>query len=178
MKRASFLAYFILLFAVALAHGPRSFGSNPGVPGCLHEVQASPMNDAMAKKFLTKPCQEFRKNYFKTLAQYIKNPKALTEDLAHELVSKKSLKNEVTPYNAILFSLLTHDQALIPELSKRAAAEKKNKTFYQFGAAALERMNEGRCNSFSGPMYEEICNAKDAAFTRVALLKQSEGKRK
>ena len=170
MKREAFLPYLFSFLCGLSAFYYSVEAVASGEPGCLRTIQSGPMNEAMAKR-LSKSCQTFRKRYFSTLTLYLKDPNRLIKELQSEVGAQKSLKNPEAPYDALLFASLIQETRLIPEITKRAQAEKKLNAYYRFGAALLEKMSEGRCHSFTGPIYAEICNPDDRLFERAQALR-------
>ncbi len=145
----------------------------PDQPGCLREIQGKAISDRIAK-LLPKHCQKFRNDYIEGLEQLSKAPEKLSAKLKKAIEASKGVK---APYTSLLIAVLSQspeqDQVILPAIEKRAALEKKLNVLYLYSQAALERIKTGSCQSFTDPMYSEICGARDPAYSRIVALNRN-----
>ena len=157
---------FVLLFLTVSTSCINSFAD----PGCLKAIQGKAINERAAK-LLPSDCQEFRKSYLKGLHLLSKNPKEFSREFSKQIKSRTSFE---APYDAILISTFTKNisSELKSAIQQRAKIETAKKVKYQYGVAALERMNQGDCSSlFSAQAYDEICRGKDLVYERIGARK-------
>jgi len=138
-------------------------------PGCLKVIQGKAISEAAAK-LLPKDCQEFRKNYLKSLNLLSQDSKKFSHELSRQILAKKSFE---APYDAVLISTFSKNitDELKSAIHSRAQLESSKKFKYQYALAAEERLKTGTCSDrFSEAAYDEVCRGKDLVFERIEKL--------
>jgi hypothetical protein len=138
-------------------------------PGCLKVIQGKAIDENTAA-LLPPDCKEFRKSYLQGLKLLSQNPNEFSHELSKQILAKKSFE---PPYNALLLSVLAHEQTdeLKQAIIARAKIETAKKFKYKYALAVKERIEKGGCTAqFSTAFYHEICFGKDLAYTRIEKL--------
>lgn len=117
---------------------------------------------------LSTNCKALRRSYLDSLALYAKNKKQFVAEIGGAI---KANKTPEPAYRAILIAALFEDKKLIPAVQVRAKLEEFKKFRFQYGAAALERLQKGQCSAkFVEPEYDEVCRLSSAVAERIVLL--------